>query len=54
LIWADHFAGEAPFIANPQDLKDKKVSIGYHSVEKYMPKMHDYYALKQIVRLEIQ
>jgi hypothetical protein len=54
LIWADHFAGEAPFIANPQDLKDKKVAIGYQSVEKYVPKMHDYYSIKQIVQLEVQ
>jgi hypothetical protein len=54
LIWADHFTGEAPFIANPQDLKDKKVAIGYQLLEKYVPKMHDYYALKQIVRLEVQ
>lgn len=51
LVWANHFDGEAPFVANPQSLKNKEVSVKYYMSERYVPKMHEYFSLKHIASL---
>ncbi len=51
LIWANHFEGEAPFVANPQGLKNKDVSVKYYMLERYVPKMREYFSLKHISSL---
>ena len=51
LVWANHFDGEAPFVANPQALKNKEVSVKYYMSERYVPKMHEYFSLKHIASL---
>jgi hypothetical protein len=51
LIWANHFDGEAPFVANPQGLKNKDVTVKYYMSERYVPKMREYFSLKHISSL---
>ena len=51
LVWANHFDGEAPFVANPQGLKNKEVSVKYYMSERYVPKMREYFSLKHIASL---
>jgi hypothetical protein len=54
LIWSNHFSGESDFIANPQGLKNKNVEVSYYLSERYVPKMHDYFSLKNINGLVIK
>lgn len=51
LIWANHFEGDAPFVSNPQGLKNKDVSVKYYMLERYVPKMREYFSLKHISSL---
>ena len=54
LIWEKHFAGDEPFVANPQNLKNKEVTVGYYMSDRYVPKMHEYFSLKHIAHLTVK
>ena len=54
LIWEKHFTGDDPFVANPQNLKNKDVTVSYYMSERYLPKMREYFSLKHIAALTVK
>ena len=54
LIWEKHFTGDDPFVANPQNLKNKDVTVNYYMSERYLPKMREYFSLKHIAVLTVK
>ena len=54
LIWEKHFKGDDPFVANPQNLKNKDVTVDYYMNERYLPKMREYFSLKHIAALTVK
>ena len=54
LIWEKHFKGDDPFVANPQNLKNKDVTVNYYMSEGYLPKMREYFSLKHIAALTVK
>ena len=54
LIWEKKFMGDDPFVANPQNLKNKDVAVKYYMSERYLPKMREYFSLKHISELSVK
>jgi len=51
-IWLEHFAGSEKFMSATGQLAGKKLKIGWHEIEVYMPEAKGYYTIKEILSVD--